>query len=96
MAGVEHVPGVVLNRGEIEGVVIDQQHHGVGGGDLVGRCLHPVHWDVDSTIAHVRVRGPDLGAQGEEALGHDQGRRLPGVTSVALVGQPEEQDPAAV
>src|SRR5438094_497343 len=95
VARVEHVARVGGHEVEVEGVVVDEEEHRVGGRDLVRGGLHPYDASVDVVVAGVRVGRPDVGSEVEQALRHDEGRRLAGVAGVALVGEPEQQYPAA-
>src|SRR5438132_11910713 len=85
VARVEHVARVGGHEVEVEGVVIDEDDHGVGGRDLLCGGLHPHHASIDMVVAGMRVRGPDVGAEVEQTLGHGQGGRLAGIAGVALV-----------
>jgi hypothetical protein len=60
--GVEDIAGVSGDEAEVEVVMVDQQDHRVGGGQLFGAQLDQRHPGVDVTFAHVGVHGPHLGS----------------------------------
>ena len=95
VAGVEHVAGVSLDQVVVEGVVVGHEHHGVGGGQLVGASAS-TSGKARRVVRQVGVGDPDLGAEGGQRPGDDRARRLAGVAGVALVGQAEEEDPGPV
>jgi hypothetical protein len=54
---------VLADVGGREDVVLGEQHHDVGGGDLLGRGVDAGHRRVDDgSLGHQRVGGPDLGS----------------------------------
>jgi hypothetical protein len=90
---VEDVPGVPHHCGGIEGIVVNQRHHGVGSRELVGGQLHGR--DASGELAHgdVRVARPQVGAHIGQQASDAPRWRLAAVADVALERDPKQEDP---
>ena len=66
---VEDVGGVRRHHAVVDGVVVDQEDDGVGGGDLLGREIDQRD-TAQRVVVHVGVDSPDSGSKGQELLGH--------------------------
>src|SRR5438876_260664 len=80
--GVEHVASGRLDDLEVERVVVDQEHHGVGSRDLFAVELDEADAGIDLFGEHVRVDRSDHRSQSEQTIGDGDGRRLSRVAGV--------------
>ena len=96
VAGVEDVVGVASDEVVVRVVVVRHQHDGVAAGEQLGRQRHPLGDHVELVRADMIVVDDDVGAERDEPAHDADGRRLPGVVGVLLVGDAEHEDAGAV
>ena len=83
--------------GRVELGVVDQHDHHVGRRQLVGVERHQRVVEMsDVDVGDVRVAEPHLGATRRQPVGNVHRRALTPVAGALLVGQAEQQHPAAV